>query len=158
MVRAAARRAGCSGRSLRRREEHFIVYADGSCIGNPGPGGWGVIIVAPDGSRRELSGSAPATTNNRMELTAAIEGLRRVEPKARVILRSDSQYLINSMTLGWKRRLNLDLWRLLDAEVAAREVQFEWVMGHASDALNNRADELARAAAINQQRSAAPAG
>ncbi len=125
----------------------MLVYADGSCIGNPGRGGWGVVIVEPDGVRRELCGSDPNTTNNRMEITAAIEALRALEPGADVTLRSDSQYVVNTMTQGWKRRMNQDLWTLLDTEVAKRRVKFEWVMGHAGDPLNDRADELARTAA-----------
>ena len=122
---------------------HYLVYADGACIGNPGPGGWGVVIVEPDGRERELNGAAAHTTNNKMELTAAIEGLRHVESGARVVLRSDSQYVINTMKLGWKRNKNRDLWEQLDLEAQLRDVAFEWVRGHADDPLNNRADELA---------------
>jgi ribonuclease HI len=121
----------------------YTVYADGSCIGNPGPGGWGVIVIAPDGSRREFNGYSPATTNNKMELAAAIEGLRATEPGSHVLLRSDSQYLVNTMNLGWKRAKNHDLWKQIDAERDARTVEFEWVRGHATDPLNHRADELA---------------
>ena len=125
------------------RSQEYLVYADGSCLGNPGPGGWGVVIRNPDGVVTELNGHDPSTTNNRMELTAAIEGLRATPSGAEVILRSDSQYVVNSMTLHWKRNKNQDLWQLLDAEVTARHVRFEWVRGHGSDATNNRADELA---------------
>jgi len=121
----------------------FLVYADGSCKGNPGPGGWGVVIVKPDGAMSRHHGSDPATTNNKMEITAAIEGLRRTDPGSRVLLRSDSQYVINTMTLNWKRRKNHDLWALLDRETALRKVTFEWVRGHDSDPLNELADELA---------------
>ena len=121
----------------------FLVYADGSCKGNPGPGGWGVVIVQPDGSMSRHHGSDPATTNNKMEITAAIEGLRRTDPGSCVLLRSDSQYVINTMTLNWKRRKNHDLWALLDRETALRKVTFEWVRGHNSDPLNELADELA---------------
>lgn len=124
-----------------------LVYADGSCIGNPGPGGWGVVIIEPSGKKREFSGSDPKTTNNRMEITAAIEALRALKSGTNVTLRTDSQYVVNTMTQGWKRRMNQDLWAELDAEVAKRKVRFEWVMGHATDPLNNRADELARTAA-----------
>jgi ribonuclease HI len=120
-----------------------LVYADGSCIGNPGPGGWGVVVRDPDGNVTELNGHDPSTTNNRMELMAAIEGLRATEPGAEVILRSDSQYVVNSMTLHYKRNKNNDLWDQLDAEAAARHVRFEWVRGHSIDQINNRADELA---------------
>ena len=121
----------------------YLVYADGSCLGNPGPGGWGVVVRDPDGHVTELNGHAPSTTNNRMELMAAIEGLRATERGAVVILRSDSQYVVNSMTLHWKRNKNQDLWELLDAETKSRRVSFEWVRGHGDDPTNNRADELA---------------
>jgi ribonuclease HI len=127
-------------------EPEILVYADGSCLGNPGPGGWGVVIVGRDGTR-EYSGSDPQTTNNRMELTAAIEGLRRLPAGARVLLRSDSQYLVKSINFGWKRNANVDLWKDLDVEIARRRVRFEWVKGHAGDQLNDRADRLALEAA-----------
>jgi len=121
----------------------YLVYADGSCLGNPGPGGWGVVVRDPDGRVTELNGYDPSTTNNRMELMAAIEGLRATKPGAEVILRSDSQYVVKSMTLNWKRNKNQDLWELLDAEAKSRHVHFEWVRGHGDDPINNRADELA---------------
>lgn len=121
----------------------YLVYADGSCIGNPGRGGWGVVVRDPDGVVTELNGHDDTTTNNRMELMGAIEGLRATAPGASVILRSDSQYVVKTMNDGWKRKANLDLWELLDAERAARSVRFEWVRGHDTDATNNRADELA---------------
>jgi ribonuclease HI len=121
----------------------YLVYADGSCIGNPGPGGWGVVLRDPDGNVTELNGHDDSTTNNRMEITAAIEGLRAIERGAQVILRSDSEYVVKSMTLNWKRNKNIDLWQLLDAETGVRRVRFEWVRGHGSDPTNNRADELA---------------
>ncbi|MFZ0676706.1 MAG: ribonuclease H [Candidatus Binatus sp.] len=127
--------------ALKSRE--YLVYADGSCLGNPGPGGWGVVVRDPDGVVTEFNGHEDATTNNRMELTAAIEGLRPTERGAEVILRSDSQYVVKSMTLNWKRNANQDLWTLLDAETKLRRVRFEWVRGHGVDPINNRADELA---------------
>lgn len=133
--------------NLTARQKQLLVYADGSCLGNPGPGGWGVVVIEPDGSTRELCGYDPATTNNRMELTAAIEGLRSVPPGAQLVLRSDSEYLVKSIKLGWKRNRNHDLWYALDAELAARKVDLEWVRGHGDDPLNDRADELANGAA-----------
>jgi ribonuclease HI len=102
-----------------------------------------VIIIAADGARREMNGHEPATTNNRMEMTAVLEALRATAPGSRIVLRSDSQYVINTMTKGWKRNKNHDLWKVLDDAAAARQVTFEWVRGHASDELNHRADELA---------------
>jgi ribonuclease HI len=125
----------------------WIAYADGSCLGNPGPGGWGVVVIDPDGATHEYSGVDPSTTNNRMEIAAAIEALRAIPAGADVRLHSDSQYVIKTMTLGWKRRENLDLWRLLDHEASQRRVQWEWVRGHSGDRYNERADELARSAA-----------
>jgi ribonuclease HI len=129
------------------RQEQILVYADGSCLGNPGPGGWGVVIVYSDGSTCELCGYDPATTNNRMELMAAIEALRFVPRGAQVTLRSDSEYLVKSIKLGWKRNRNHDLWHALDAELAVRKVDLEWVRGHGCDPLNDRADELANGSA-----------
>ncbi|HEV2171884.1 MAG TPA: ribonuclease H [Candidatus Binatus sp.] len=128
---------------MAQSSHEYLVYADGSCLGNPGPGGWGVVVRDPDGATRELNGHEDSTTNNRMELTAAIEGLRATRRSAKVLLRSDSQYVVKSMTLNWKRNANQDLWALLDAEAKARQVRFEWVRGHSTDPINNRTDELA---------------
>jgi ribonuclease HI len=128
----------------------YLVYADGSCLGNPGPGGWGVVVRDPKGNVTELNGHDDSTTNNRMELMGAIEGLRATERGADVVLRSDSQYVVKSMTLKWKRNANQDLWALLDAETKLRRVQFEWVRGHGVDPINNRADELALMGANGQ--------
>jgi ribonuclease HI len=121
----------------------YLAYADGACKGNPGPGGWGVVIIAPDGARSEFNGGERHTTNNRMEMTAAIEALRRIPERARIVLRSDSQLLIKTINHKWKRNKNRDLWDELDVELALRDVEFEWVQGHAGDLLNERADELA---------------
>jgi ribonuclease HI len=135
------------------KQPRLTAYADGSCLGNPGPGGWGVVLVGAEGSRVEFSGSAAATTNNRMEITAAIEALRRLPAGVEITLRTDSQYLVNTMTLGWKRRENLDLWKILDAEAAQRKVRWEWVRGHSGNTLNERADDLARNAALGKTKS-----
>lgn len=132
----------------------WTAYADGSCIGNPGRGGWGVVLIDPAGGSTEFAGGNPSTTNNRMEITAAVEALRRVPVGAPITLRSDSQYVIKTMTSGWRRHENLDLWPLLDQEAARRRVRWEWVRGHDGDLLNERADELARSAA--EERAARP--
>lgn len=121
----------------------YLVYADGSCLGNPGPGGWGVVIIDGLGAQTEHGGGHPHTTNNRMELTAAIEGLRRLPPGARAILRSDSEYLVKSVNLGWRRNANKDLWAELDHELSQREITLEWVRGHSVDEFNQRADRIA---------------
>ena len=134
------------------KETHY-VYADGSCLGNPGPGGWAAVIVKPGGVSNTIYGGDPATTNNRMELTAAIEGLRIIPNGTRVVLRTDSQYVVKTMTLGWKRKVNVDLWEKLDHEVQQRDVRFEWVEGHAGDPLNEEADRNARNAAMTAAKS-----
>jgi ribonuclease HI len=125
---------------------HILVYADGSCLGNPGPGGWGVVILQKGGAR-DYSGGDPNTTNNRMEITAVIEALRRVPGGSRVIVRTDSQYVINTINAHWKRKANVDLWQELDADIARHTVRFEWVKGHAGHPMNERADRLALEAA-----------
>jgi len=126
----------------------YVVYADGACLGNPGPGGWGAVVAEPVSEYRELSGGPfPETTNNKMEITAATEGLRAIPPDVDVTLRSDSEYVVKTMTLGWKRNTNQEFWRDLDREVATRRVRFEWVRGHAGDKNNERADALAASAA-----------
>ncbi len=132
------------------------IWTDGACSGNPGPGGWGAILRA-DGRERELCGGEPATTNNRMELTAAIVALEALTSPCRVELRTDSQYLRGGVTAWihtWKRNgwraadkkpvKNDDLWRRLDAAAQRHEIDWRWVKGHAGDAMNERADALAR--------------
>ncbi len=123
------------------------VYTDGSCIGNPGPGGWAAIVLTDGEETNRLSGGADNTTSNRMELTAAIEGLRGVAEGKPAQVFSDSRYLVNTMTRGWKRKKNNDLWDLLDAEIAGREVTWEWVKAHAGNEMNERVDRRARAEA-----------
>ena len=118
------------------------IYTDGSCIGNPGPGGWAAIILQ-DGEKRVLTGREARTTNNRMEQLAVISGLEAVPEGARATVFSDSDYVIKTMTRGWKRRANADLWARLDAEVGKRRVAWEWVRGHAGHPLNEEADALA---------------
>ncbi len=136
-----------------------VVYTDGGCNPNPGPGGWGVVVVEPGGGQRELSGSDPASTNNRMELAAATEGLAAVPPGVPVELVTDSLYVKKGVTqwlAGWRRRgwrtasggevKNRDLWEALAAELARHPVTWRWTKGHAGDELNERADRLAAAA------------
>jgi len=136
------------------------IYTDGACSGNPGPGGFGAILLYGK-FRRECSGGFAGTTNNRMEIFAAIAALEALKEPCRVTLYSDSTYLVNAVRKGWlagwkrsgwrkadrKPVLNADLWMRLDASLGVHEVTFKWVRGHASNVNNNRCDELARAAA-----------
>lgn len=135
----------------------IIIHTDGACSGNPGPGGWGAILEW-NGHRKEIKGGEPETTNNRMEMLAAIEALRALKKSGRdVILITDSVYLRDGITKwihGWKKRgwktadkkpvKNVDLWQILDALVKEHEIEWRWVKGHAGDPGNERADELAR--------------
>jgi ribonuclease HI len=136
-----------------------VLVPDGAVSGNPGPGGWAVILLSGD-HRKELSGAVPDTTNNRMELTGVIEGLRALTRPCKVRVLSDSAYVVNAHRKGWiqnwqrngwktaakKPVENQDLWRELLAEAARHEVSWELVKGHAGHELNERADELAVAA------------
>jgi len=134
------------------------IWTDGGCKPNPGPGGWGAILRFR-GVERELSGAESATTNNRMELTAATQALMTLKRPCRVVLHTDSEYVRNGVTrwhTGWVRRnwrnaagdpvKNMDLWRLLLDAVAAHEIEWRWVRGHSGDPMNERADVLATAA------------
>lgn len=136
------------------------LITDGSCLGNPGPGGWAALLRYGKHAR-ELSGAAPDTTNNRMEMTAVLEGLSALREPCRVTIEVDSEYVKKGITewmAGWKRRgwktvtkqpvKNQDLWRRLDEAVAHHDVKWRWVKGHAGHADNNRCDELAREAAM----------
>ncbi len=122
-----------------------IVYTDGACSGNPGPGGWGAVLIW-NGVVKELSGGELYTTNQRMELTAVIKALEALKRPCEVLVRTDSQYLVGTMTQGWKRRANLDLWERLDELCRVHRVEFEWLRGHAGNEYNERADQLARGA------------
>lgn len=139
----------------------FFAYTDGACSGNPGPGGWGALMLARDGDKvvreRPLSGGAADTTNNRMELTAAIEALNALERPTAITIVTDSKYVKDGVTKwihGWKRNgwrtaakkpvKNEDLWRALDEAQMRHQVTWDWVKGHAGHAENERADELAR--------------
>ena len=136
------------------------LITDGSCLGNPGPGGWAAILRYGK-NKRELSGSDPQTTNNRMEMTAVLEGLEALKQPCRIVVEIDSEYVKNGITKwihGWKKRgwmtsakqpvKNEDLWRKLDAAIARHEIEWKWVKGHANHRDNNRCDDLAREAAM----------
>ncbi|MCX7888513.1 MAG: ribonuclease HI [Rhodobacteraceae bacterium] len=140
----------------------LFAYTDGACSGNPGPGGWGVLLVAREGDRvlreRELSGGEAMTTNNRMELLAAINALESLRRGAAITLVTDSAYVKNGVTgwiHGWKRNgwrtadgkpvKNAELWQRLDEAQARHSVTWEWIRGHAGHPQNERADALARA-------------
>ena len=124
------------------RSNGIVIHTDGACKGNPGPGGWGAVIEQ-NGGQVKLSGSEPQTTNNRMEMTAVIKGLEAVDASANVLISSDSTYVINTMTKGWKRKANQDLWDQLDRLVERRNVSWRWVRGHNGDRGNELADALA---------------
>ena len=124
------------------RSNGIVIHTDGACKGNPGPGGWGAVIEQ-NGGQVKLSGSEPQTTNNRMEMTAVIKGLEAVDASANVLISSDSTYVINTMTKGWKRKANRDLWDQLDRLVGSRNVSWRWVRGHNGDRGNELADALA---------------
>jgi ribonuclease HI len=138
------------------------LITDGACLGNPGKGGWACILRYGD-FKREMFGCEPHTTNNRMELTAAIEGLKRLKQSCSVEIITDSQYMKNGISTwihGWKRNgwrtadkkpvSNQDLWMELDKLVASHQTKWEWTKGHASHEDNNRCDELATRAAREQ--------
>ena len=139
--------------------KEVLLYTDGACSGNPGPGGWGALLLYGQ-HRRELSGGELLTTNNRMELTAAIEGLRLLKEPCKVQLYSDSRYLVDAMVKGWaagwkargwrradkKPALNPDLWEVLLELDRQHQITYHWVRGHAENPYNNRCDALAVAA------------
>ena len=141
------------------------VITDGSCLGNPGPGGWAAVLRYHE-QARELWGSEAETTNNRMELTAAIQALGALKERCEVEVVTDSQYVKNGITVwihGWKKKgwmtaakkpvINQDLWQALDEQASRHTVRWEWTKGHASHADNNRCDELAQRAAREQSSS-----
>ena len=136
--------------------EKVTIYTDGACSGNPGPGGYGAILMYGE-HKKELSGGEPETTNNRMELMGVITALRALKRPCRVQLYTDSQYIVNAVTKGWAvrwrengwvrnkkdRALNPDLWQTLLELLEILDVTFHWVKGHAENPYNNRCDELA---------------
>lgn len=140
----------------------LFAYTDGACSGNPGPGGWGVLMIARENGavvkERELQGGEPLTTNNRMELLAAISALEALTRPSQVTIVTDSAYVKNGITEwleGWKRKnwrtaggspvKNIELWQRLEAAAAKHQVTWRWIKGHAGHAENERADALARA-------------
>ncbi len=136
----------------------LVMYTDGACKGNPGPGGWGVLLRSADGTEKEMFGGELETTNNRMEMTAVIQGLRVLKRPCTIVLHLDSQYVLKGITewlAGWKAKgwktaskqpvKNVDLWQELDQIVsqAGHTIDWRWVKGHAGDPGNERADALA---------------
>ena len=151
-------------------ERTVEIFTDGACSGNPGPGGWGAILRYRD-IEKELAGAEPATTNNRMELMAAIAALETLKRPCRVRLYTDSQYLRDGITKwigGWKARnwrtadkkpvKNVDLWQRLESAVASHDIEWHWVRGHSGHPENERADALARAAIATAREQATSKG
>jgi len=150
-------------RSPGLRLPDVVVYTDGACTGNPGPGGWAALIIDAD-KERVVTGGAGRTTNQRMELTAAIEGLAAIHDRRHVHLHSDSAYIVNCFRDGWWRRweregwknaqkqpvANRDLWERLLGEASRHDVVWHKVRGHAGDVLNERVDRLAREAIVRE--------
>lgn len=139
-------------------KDKIIIYTDGGCSPNPGPGGWAAVLISPAHGNymKELSGAEPDTTNNRMELTAAIKALRELKQPSMVELNTDSQYLKNAFTQGWidnwlrngwrsagkKQVKNIDLWKELIALADSHNIQWKWVKGHSNNRYNERCDQL----------------
>ncbi len=142
--------------TAKARQPHVVIYTDGACSGNPGPGGWGAILMSGQ-HRKEINGGEANTTNNRMELYAAIAALEQLKGPSRVDLHTDSAYLRNGITQwihGWKRNgwrtadrkpvKNAEMWQRLEAATHRHQITWHWVKGHAGHPENERADELAR--------------
>lgn len=144
----------------------YAIYTDGSCLKNPGgPGGWAAIVVEKGASRLEISGGAPETTNNRMELTAAIRGIARTRYRSEIYLYTDSQYLRNAVDKNWLKKWkkngwktstggevkNQDLWQELEKVMKKRTINFNWILGHAGHPENERCDQMAKKAARSQR-------
>ncbi len=136
---------------------HVTIYTDGSCEPNPGPGGWAALLLF-EKREKELTGSDPNTTNNRMELTAAVQALKALDRPYHADIYTDSEYLRRGITewlpdwrrRGWKRKsgklANIDLWQTLEAALEKHDIRWHWVRGHANDAFNQRVDRLANRA------------
>ena len=145
---------------MREKLKRIVIYTDGACIGNPGPGGYGVVLLY-DNHRKELSGGFQLTTNNRMEIMAVIVGLRVLKYKCDVTIYSDSRYVVDAVTKGWAKRwqvnnwkrnkrdkaLNPDLWEKLLELCDQHKIKFNWVRGHSGNVENERCDQLALQAA-----------
>ncbi|MBE3595678.1 MAG: ribonuclease HI [Hydrogenibacillus sp.] len=150
------RKAGAIDVEAGKEEREVIIYTDGACSGNPGPGGWAALLRYGE-HERVLTGGAVRTTNNRMELTAVIEALRALKRPSKAVVYSDSAYVVNAFRQGWLKRWaengwrkrdggpveNRDLWEALLRETEKHAIRWEKVRGHADDALNNRVDQLA---------------
>ncbi|WMJ21893.1 ribonuclease HI [Paludicola sp. MB14-C6] len=147
-------------------KNHVQIYTDGACSGNPGPGGWGAILVSGT-HEKELCGGEPNTTNNRMELTAVISALQALKRPCEVTLTTDSKYIVDAVTQGWAKKwrannwmrnnkdkaLNADLWQQLLDLLEINDVTFVWVKGHAGHSYNERCDRLAVAYYLNLSKS-----
>jgi ribonuclease HI len=145
-------------------KQSYIIYTDGACWPNPGPGGWAAIVIDPSGKSSEYSGGHPKTTNNRMEIMGALEGLKKVPQGSMVNIYTDSKYLLNGASTwmakwkleNWTRKVkgqrvpvkNMDLWKLMDYLLSKRDVHWTWVRGHDGNDLNERADQLVEVQAI----------
>jgi ribonuclease HI len=150
-------------------DDRIIIYTDGACLGNPGPGGYGAVLLY-QGKRRELSGGYRRTTNNRMELMGAIAAFEALKARSKVLLYTDSRYVVDAVEKGWAQKwrrngwrkpdkqmaMNPDLWERLLTACSLHEVKFEWVKGHAGNVENERCDVLANIAAAGQELAADP--
>lgn len=144
---------------------HITVYTDGSCLGNPGPGGWAFLLVEDHNGQSakvvfEHSGYYPDTTNNRMEMTAFLEALKYLAKNFsshQCQIFSDSNLLVQTINQGWKRKANQDIWNEIDQYISKLKIQITWVKAHAKNAFNNRCDELAQSAARSVTKSSSPA-
>ncbi|MBN1494283.1 ribonuclease HI [Candidatus Peregrinibacteria bacterium] len=143
-------------------DDKITIYTDGSCLSNPGPGGWAVLIIYK-GKNEILKGGEPATTNNRMEMTAILNALKWLnknvkDPAAQIALFSDSNLLIQSLTKGWKRKANLDIWKQMDREIVNLYnkrifLSWNWVKGHGTNKYNALVDEIAVKESTKQKKS-----
>lgn len=131
----------------------YILYTDGSCLSNPnGPGGYAAVLIQDNKEIQRISGGNPSTTNNRMEITAVIEGLRMIPEGTEVLLKSDSEYVIKTIQGAYSAGKNSDLWQQLGREIKKRHITCEWVRGHNGNVWNELCDELAGGAAVNSAR------